>query len=116
MAEIALEFVHKGQPGSIPKVEGNGKDETLVYLGERLGLPTSRVGAVGRVLRCSPQNGEAAVALFHYHGPSREVIDVVSRMGADEVRRSVALAHTDGKFFLLEKGLAHSLCGSLACV
>lgn len=116
MAEIALEFVHKGPAGSVPKVEGNNKDETLVYLGERLGQVTSRVGSVGRVLRCNPQLGEASVALFNYHGPAKEALGVVAKIGAEGLKESVALAHIEGKFYMVEKSYAFKECGSLGCV
>lgn len=116
MAELQLDFVHEGPAESIPSVAGNTKDETLVYLGERIGQIVSRVGSVGRVVKCDYSRGKASVVLFQYHAPSREVNSVVDKLGPDELRRSVVLAHTGGKFYLVEKACAHSLCGTLSCV
>lgn len=116
MAELQLDFVYDGPAESVPSVAGNTKDETLVYLGERIGQNVSRVGSVGRVVKCDHSRGKASVVLFQFHAPSNEVNSVVDKIGPEELRRSVVLARSGGKFYLVEKTYAHSLCGTLSCV
>ena len=116
MAGISLEFVHKGPASSVPDVTGNSKDETLLYLGEMCGQVVSRVGSVGRVLRCDTQSGEASLSLFYFHGPAKKVLDVISKIGESSLRGSVVLAYMDGRFYLVEKEYAYKECRALDCV